>query len=165
MSRWLVWLGAALALVGCAGQDPLSETQRAFLTAGGAPIVFTIALADQEVDPSGLVVSAPRRRVDVWMYGGASAQRLVFDNGYYVGAASLGAAVTARPLEVSPGDFTHGMSRAEIERVLGPPDRVETDRLGSRDLEVLRWDAPEVVSVSFVDGELTSVVAGLQVTP
>ena len=157
-------LVAALAMTGC-GQDPLSETQRAFLSARGAPIVFTIALANQEVDASGMIVEAPPRRIDVWMYGGAPAQRVVFDNGFYVDSASLGGGVTATPLRVSPGDFTHGTSREEVERTLGPPDRVETEMLGTRSLVVLRWDSPDVVAVSFVDGELSSVVAGLQVRP
>lgn len=163
--RLLFAFVTALALAGCSGSDPLSDTQRAFLTARGDPIAFTVAFADQELDPSGLVVDAPARRVDVWMYAGAPARRVVFDDGFFVEEATLGGNVGASALDVSPGDFTHGTSRGELERLLGPPDRVETDALGTRDLEVLRWDRPEIVSVAFVDGRITSVVAGLQVQP
>ena len=166
MQRCLGVLVLAVSLGGCASGDPLSETQRAFLTARGRPLAFTIAFADRELDASGMVVAAPERRIDVWMYGGAPTTRVTFDDGYFVEEASLSATITGIPPTPSPGDFRHGMGRAEIEGVLGAPDRVETEALGSRSLEVLRWDTrPDVVSVAFVDGELTSVVAGLQVQP
>lgn len=131
----------------------------------GLPIVFTVALADQELDASGMRVAAAERRIDVWMYGGDPAESVTFDNGHYVGTEALSGGVDAEPLQVSPGLFAHGASRLEIEAALGPPAEVEVETLGDADLEVLRYRDPDVVAVSFLDGALISAVAGLQVTP
>ena len=158
---------ALIFLAGCGGGSggSLSQSQRATLAVRGAPIVFTVALADQELDASGMAVASPPRRIDVWMYAGDPAERVVFDNGFYVDTQALDGAVTADPLEVSPGVFGHGTTRAEVEAALGAPREVEAETLGGADLEVLRYDEPDVVAVSFLDGALVSVVAGLQVSP
>lgn len=164
MPRLMLSLLSLLTLFGCAS-DPLSDTQQRFLSVRGNPSVFTIAFADRELDATGMAVATPERRVEVWLYDGSPARQVVFDNGFYVRTQMAVSGLSAPSLEVSPADFTHGMARAEVEARLGAPDRVETGMLGSQSLEVLRYEVPDVVAVSFVDGALTSVVAGLQVSP
>jgi hypothetical protein len=157
-------IGVLLLCAGCSGLG-LSPSQAAFVRARGLPIAFTLSFASAELDASGLAVRTPERRLEVWVYPGSPARIAGFDNGLFVDEQSLGAPLSAPRLSVSPGEFAPTSARADVVAALGPPARVETADLGGASLEVLRYDDPDIVAVSFVDGEITSVVAGLQVQP
>ncbi|MCB9593635.1 MAG: hypothetical protein H6719_12955 [Sandaracinaceae bacterium] len=166
MTKRIALAAALVLLAGCGDEGgSLSRTQRAFLEARGAPTAFAILFSDADLDESGLAVATPARRVETWIYAGAPARRIVFDSGYFVDEVDLTADLDADPAAASPADFDPAMTRADVEAALGAPDRVEEQDLGGQALVMLRYDAPEVVSVAFLDGHLASVVAGMQVQP
>lgn len=155
---------ALLLSLGCSGESS-SGSQASFIEVRGLPLAFTSLFASAELDSSGLAVDTPERRLDVWIYPGDPAELVRFDNGYFVDEESLGASLTGARLSVSPGDFSATTTPADVEAALGAPAAVETADLQGASLEVLRYADPDIVAVSFVDGEITSVVAGLQVQP
>jgi len=163
----LVWVGILLALLslGCGGEDSnLSRTQRGFELTHGVPSAYAITFADEHYGSSGMTVATPARRIDVWIYGGDPAHRLLFDSGFFVDDVDLASSFDGEPVNTSPSAFVFGMTRADVEAAFGPPDDVESNAVGDLEIEVLRYTTPDTMGVGFVNGQIASVSVGLQVT-
>ncbi|MCA9610784.1 MAG: hypothetical protein KC619_34550 [Myxococcales bacterium] len=159
MPRTTALVAAALFVAGCGGSQ---TTQELFVSMRGQPLAFTTVFASAELDASGLAVDTPERRIDAWLY---PSEMVRFDNGFFVDEQALSSPLTGARLSVSPLSFGPTTTRADVEALLGPPTGVEMGDVGGAPLEVLRYRDPDIVAVSFVDAEITSVVAGIEVTP
>lgn len=162
MPKPTLLVATALFVAGCGGSQ---STRELFVSLRGQPLVFTTIFASAELDSSGLAVDTAERRIDAWVYPGDPAEMVRFDNGYFVDEQALSGPLSGARLSVSPLAFGPTTTRADVEALLGTPAQVEMGDVGGAPLEVVRYRDPDIVAVSFVEGEITSVVAGLEVTP
>lgn len=138
-----------------------SKVQGRFLEVRGNPIAYTIGFANQRVTEDGGLEPMPVRRTESWVYPEAVS---VFDAGYFVQEKPLDERVEASPASLSPAFFSAGTQPEALIAKLGEGEE-RTSRLGPASMRMISWREPEIVTVSWVEGALTSVVVGIGVEP
>jgi hypothetical protein len=174
--RWgflteVVIAGGFFQPTSCDGEPPppvaLSGAQRAFAAARGLPEQFAIMFATQTVDASGGRISlATPRRIESWMYNRGQLVVALFDNGFFVREEVTGPAAPLARTSLNPAQFQPGMTRTDVEAILGPPSCEESVTMGGVQLTALRYRATAsepVRSVTLAEGEISSVVAGFAI--
>ncbi len=164
----LLFLFEGLSYGASAGKSwKLSPGQLKYVNAYGYPQMFMLVFDK----PTGRS-NAKARRIETWIYG-MRAKFAVFDNGFFSEEQPTGVVfpdfsqVPHTPL--NPTKFAAGMTENDISRVYGKPDSIETAQLGRHTYRVLRYLArerkPGILNVTFYDGVLAGVVAGVAIQP
>ncbi len=150
----------------------VSSTQQKFVNALGYPDQFVILFVYDRLDERKRALKrlAKPRTLEAWLYARGQRTYAIFDNGYFTEEARIGPDILDDPppqARVRPQQFAPGMTKVKAARVFGEPNSMETSRLGSHRYEVLRYVSPErgagVLSLTFLDGRLVCVMAGLAV--
>jgi hypothetical protein len=148
----------------------ISSTQKKFVNALGYPDQFVILFVYDQLDEKKRVLkqlSRPRT-LEAWLYARGQRTYAIFDNGYFTEEARIEPDIAGDPpplAKVRPQQFAPGMTKARAARLFGEPEHVEAVDLGKHRYEVLRYVSPErgagVFSLTFLDGKLVCVMAGL----
>jgi hypothetical protein len=146
-----------------------SSDQQAFVNARGLPPQFVIMFATETLDASGIRVPlAVPRRIETWFYHLGQLRAALFDNGFFVKEDVLGPSAPLTPTQLSPAQFRPGLTRSEVEALLGVPSCEQSVDLGGEQLIALRYQASAsnpVYAAVLSNGVIASVAAGFAIQP
>lgn len=167
--QWIAGWDGTRTSGGGGTTGPFSSDQQAFVNARGLPPQFVILFATETLDPAGVrgPLAAPRR-LETWFYNLGQLRAALFDNGFFVKEDVLGPSAPLTPTPLSPAQFRPGLTRSEVEALLGLPSCEQSVALGGEQLVALRYQgsaSTPVHSAVLSNGVIASVAAGFAIQP
>ena len=148
--------------------EQLEEPLQVFLNKRGNPGIFMTLFAYADLNGSGMPVALDDPlRLDTWTFGEPSNVVTQFENRVFVSEESLTESVALMNHQVSPLDFTLSSTPQLVINMLGEADCEHEEEAGEDTLRTLKYnetDSRPLVSVSFSDENILSVMVGIAFT-